>query len=158
MVRIRCWGAEGQGWPRGGELSELEVGDGRGRAGAVLGRCEGGHGRHGRGCQRVGDVVACPGMGGSVSGAGWSGQGGRGTECTPGVRCLVGVPNASDFGQGEERELRLAGGGAGLAPGERRTLVEARGGQEERECEGEGRCGMAARAAMSLHDSFGLNS
>ena len=35
-------------------------------------RCEGGHGRHGLGCQRVCGVVACPEMVGSVSGAGWS--------------------------------------------------------------------------------------
>ena len=47
----------------------------RGRQGGmrvVPVRCEGGHGRHGRGCQRVGGVVACPEMVGSVSGAGWS--------------------------------------------------------------------------------------
>ena len=34
---LRCWGAGEQAWLRGGELRLLEVGDGHGRAWAVLG-------------------------------------------------------------------------------------------------------------------------
>ena len=94
--------------------------------------------------QRVGGIVACPGVVGSVSGAGWSGQGGRGTGCTPGARRLAGIQSSRGFGTGRGRGSCGLRGGLAWVQGERRTLVEARGAWESERGRGREREWVAA--------------